>query len=101
MSDFLDLLRCFVGTSLKTKGSQKMLPVTKVIEGVEALEMENARLREEKHRLLRRHGQEACRDCGYPLDNDDPDQGGDQWYCPRCRGDAEIKRLRMILAVDG
>lgn len=35
-----------------------------------------------------------CSQCGYPLDNDDPDQGDDQWYCPRCKGDLEIERLR-------
>ena len=35
-----------------------------------------------------------CSRCGYLLDNDDPNQGDDQWYCPRCKGDAENERLK-------
>ncbi len=38
MSDFLDLLRCFDGTSLKTKGGQRQLPVSLVIREIETLE---------------------------------------------------------------
>ncbi len=48
----------------------------------------------EIERLRRRQEADDCSDCGYPMDNDDPDEGDDQWYCPRCKGDIEIERLQ-------
>ena len=34
-----------------------------------------------------------CSQCGYPMDNEDPDEGDDQWFCPRCKLTAEVERL--------
>ncbi len=51
---------------------------------------ENAQLTEEVARLRRRQGAEDCKACGYPMDNEDPDQGDDQWFCPRCQLTADL-----------
>ena len=38
-----------------------------------------------------------CSRCGYPMDNNDHEQGDDQWYCPRCMLTAKVERLEAKL----
>ena len=64
---------------------------------MDEMSLEIERLKAEVSRR-RKPDLDDCDCCGYPMDNEDPDEGYDQWFCPRCIGDAEVKRLKAASA---
>ena len=64
---------------------------------MDEMSLEIERLKAEVSRR-RKPDLDDCDCCGYPMDNEDPDEGYDQWFCPRCIGDAEIEHLKAELS---
>ena len=76
-------------TRLDAERSQYESEIAELNHQVERLEREVAG--------MRLPDLDDCSRCGYPMDNDDHEQGDDQWYCPRCMLTAKVERLEAKL----